>query len=97
VRQIAYQDQLWIGLLAAGLLVILTTRILPPWRPFCRRLRRDGSLLSLGLYGAALFPLSLTFDDYVGDRPYKIVATLLLAAGAWCYLRSASLCPLVSP
>jgi len=89
VRQIAYQGQLWIGLLAVGLLMALVTRVLSPLRPFYRRLRRDGTLLPFSLYGAALLALSLTFDDYVGDRPYKIVAVLLLAVGAWFYMRSA--------
>jgi hypothetical protein len=72
-----------------ALFVVLVTRAVPVWHPLHRLLRRDGTLLSFSLYGAALFALSLTFDDYVGDRPYKIAATLLLAAGAWCYLRSA--------
>jgi hypothetical protein len=70
---------------------MLLTRMLPAWRPFHWRLRRDATLLSFSLYGATLLALLLTFDDNVGDRPYKIVAMLLLAAGAWCYLRSTRL------
>jgi len=89
VRQIAYQGQRWIGVLAAGLLVVLITRILLPLRPFYWRLRRDWTLLSFSLYGTTLFALLFTFDDYVGEEPYQIVGMLLLAAGGWFYLRSA--------
>lgn len=87
--QFAYQGQLWIGLLAAGLFVVLITRTLPPWRPFYWRLRRDWTLLSFIMYGATLFALLFTFDDYVNEEPYKIVAMLLLAAGGCFYLRGA--------
>jgi hypothetical protein len=30
----------------------------------------------------------VTFDDYVNDEPYRVLTTLLLAAGGWAYLRS---------
>ena len=88
VRQIAYQGQLWIGLLVAGIFLLLITRLLPPWRTLHSRFRRDGTLLSFSLYGASLLALAFTFDDYVGEEPYEIVAMLLLAGGAWFYLRT---------
>jgi hypothetical protein len=78
-----------LGLLAAGLFVVLVTGILPPLRPFYWRLRGDWTLLSFILYGATLFSLVFTFGDYVGEEPYEMVAMLLLAAGGWLYLRSA--------
>jgi hypothetical protein len=34
------------------------------------------------------FALWLTFDAYVGDEPYMFLAFLVLAVGAWFYLRS---------
>ena len=87
-RETAYQGLLWIGLLAAALFVALVTRIVAPWRPFHWRLRRDWTLLPFALYGATLFALLLTFDDYAGEELYKIAAMLLLAAGGWFYLRT---------
>ena len=88
LRQTAHQGLLWIGLLAAAFCVALITRIVAPLRPFHWRLRRDWTLLPFALYGASLFALLLTFDDYADEEPYKIAAMLLLAAGAWLYLRS---------
>jgi hypothetical protein len=88
VRQTVYQGVLWSGLLAAAFCVSLITRIVSPWRALHRRLRRDWTLLPFALYGATLFALLLTFDDYAGEEPYKIAAMLLLAAGGWFYLRS---------
>lgn len=87
--QIAYQGQLWVGVLATGLLVVLLARAVPPLHALYRRLRRDYSLLPFSLYGATLLGLFITFDDYVGEEPYLIASTLLLAAGGWWYLRSA--------
>lgn len=89
LREFVYQGQIWLGLLVAGLFLVLTAWILPPLRPFYWRLRRDWTLLSFILYGAALFALVLTFDDYVNEEPYKIASMLLLAGGGWLYLRSA--------
>lgn len=89
LRQITYSVKLWIGLLVAGLFVVLIARLLPPLRPFYVRVRRDWTLLSFILYGATLFCLLAGFDDYVGEEPYQIMALLLLAGGGWVYLRSA--------
>lgn len=88
-RQIIDQGVFWIGLLMTGLLLVVASRALRPLRPFYWRLRRDCTLLSFVLYGASLFALLLTFDDYRNEEPYKIAALLFLAAGAWFYLQSA--------
>ena len=88
-RQIIDQGLFWIGLLVAGLLVVLAARTLPPLRPFYWRIRRDWTLLSFVLYGTTLFALLLTFDDYQNKELYKTAALLVLAAGAWFYLQSA--------
>jgi len=90
LSQIAYQGQLWIGLPAGTIGVILITGLLPPLRPFYWRLRQDWTLLSFLLYGATLFALLITFDDYNNEEPYAIMAMLLLAVGGWFYLRSNS-------
>lgn len=86
-RQVAYQGSLWLGLPVMGLALLAAVGLLPPLRPFYWRVRRDWTLLSFSLYGAALFALFLTFDDYVNEEPYHIAAMLLLAAGGWFYLR----------
>jgi hypothetical protein len=87
LRQLVHQGQLWIGLSAATFFIVLMTGILPPLRPFYRRIRRDWTLLPFGLYGATLFALLITFDDYPNEEPYLIAALLSLAAGGWFYLR----------
>lgn len=88
-RQVLHEGVFWTGLLVTGLLVVVATRTLRPLRPFYWRLRRDWTLLSFILYGATLFALLLTFDDYQNEELYKIAALLFLAAGAWFYLQSA--------
>jgi hypothetical protein len=39
------------------------------------------------LYGAIPFVIWLSFDEYVGEEPYEVLAFLVLALGAWFYLR----------
>jgi hypothetical protein len=87
LRQFIDQGQVWIGLLAVAVFLVLITRILPPLQPFYWRLRRDWTYLSFILYGATLFALVLTFDDYINEEPYQIASMLLLAGGGWFYLR----------
>jgi hypothetical protein len=88
VRQICNQGVTWLGLLVVMVFTILIAAVWRPLRPFYRSIRDDWTLLSFGLYGAALVGLLLTFDDYPYDEPYTIVASLILAAGAWIYLRN---------
>jgi hypothetical protein len=88
VRQIAYQGQLWLGLPIATIASVIICALLPPLRPFYRRLRQDWTLLSFLIYGATWFAVLLTFDDYPQNQPYKLLSMLLLAAGGWFYLRS---------
>jgi len=87
LRQVVYQGKLWIGLFVATLFIVLVTWILPRWRPFYWRIRRDWTLLSFALYGASLFALLFTFDDYPYDEPYVIAGMVILAMGGWFYLR----------
>jgi hypothetical protein len=88
LRQITYQGTLWIGLMIIPILVIVMAGILPPLRPLYVRLRADWTLLSFVLYGATLIMVFLTFDDYVNEDLYVLLATLLLAGGGWAYLHS---------
>jgi hypothetical protein len=89
VRSICNQGITWLGLLGVVVFTVLISVGWRPLRPFYRRIRDDWTLLSFGLYGATLMGLFVTFDDYPYDEPYVIVASLILAAGAWVYLRSA--------
>jgi len=88
LRQVVYQGKLWIGLFVATLFIVLVAWVSPRWRPFYWRIRRDWTLLSFVLYGASLFALLLTFDDYPYDEPYIMAGMVILAMGGWFYLRS---------
>jgi hypothetical protein len=81
-----YGGVLWFGLLSIVVLLVILTRS----SPALQRFRRDWTLLPFVIYGAAPFALWLTFDEYVGDEPYTFAAFLVLAVGAWFYLRSHS-------
>jgi uncharacterized membrane protein len=55
-----------------------------------QRFRSDWTQIAFILYGAVPFALWLTFDEYVGDELYTLLIFLVLAGGAWFYLRSKS-------
>ena len=82
--QIGYQGYLWIGLTIATLLLILVIGLIPA----LRRFKNDWTLLPFTLYGATPFALVATFDDYVNEEPYELLAFFVLFAGAWVYLNS---------
>lgn len=90
VRSI-FNESVWAIYLLIGVgLIVLIAAVWHPLRPFFARVRRDWTLASFILYGAALGMLFLTFDDYAYEEPYTIAAILVLAVGAWVYLHSAS-------
>ncbi len=78
----------WIGRLFIIGLTILVCAIVPPLRPLHQRIRRDWTLPSFILYGAAIGTVAFAFDEYGYDTPYEIVSMIFLAAGAWAYLRA---------
>jgi hypothetical protein len=86
--QLFSQGYLWIGLIFLVPIFLLFVALIPRFRPFYQRIREDWTLLAFILYGTAPFALVLTFDDYQNEEPYKFLAFLILAAGAWFYLRS---------
>jgi len=88
LRQVVYQGKLWIGLFVATLIIVLVAWVSPRWRSLYWRIRRDWTLLSFALYGASLFALLFTFDDYPYDEPYIMAGMVILAMGGWFYLRS---------
>jgi len=75
-----------LGMLAV---LLLLARLVPPLRPFHQRVSRDWSLLSFLLYGA-LIPPVLMNDAYRYLELYETGALLVLAGGAWQFLKSPS-------
>ena len=76
----------WYGLLFAILLLVVLSRVSSTFQRF----KNDWTLSCFVLYGGVPFALWITFDEYVGDEPYTLLAFLVLAIGAWLYLRSAN-------
>ncbi len=74
-------------MLLLSALLVLAAAWLPPLQPFYTGLRRDWSLLSFLLYGSVLPVLLVVFDEYRGSAPYQTAGLLILAVGAWVYLR----------
>jgi hypothetical protein len=93
VRAVYGAGELWFVLLGIAAFTVLIAAACRPLRPFYSRLRDDWTLLSFGLYGATVMAVNMAFEDY--PHPHKqfyiFVASLILAAGAWVYLRSAHL------
>ena len=81
-----YGGVLWFGLLSIVVLLVILTRS----SPALQRFRHDWTLLPFVVYGAVPFALWLTFDEYRGDEPYMFSAFIVLATGAWLYLRNSS-------
>lgn len=75
----------WFGLLMAMVLLIWGST----FSPKLRRFREDWTLPGFMLYGAIPFIIWLSFDEYVGAEFYKLLIFLVLAFGAWFYLRNA--------
>ncbi len=74
----------WYGLLFAIFLLVILSRVSPAFQRF----KNDWTLSCFVLYGGVPFALWITFDEYVGDEPYMLLAFLVLAVGAWFYLHS---------
>jgi hypothetical protein len=93
VRAVYGAGELWFVLLGIAAFTVLIAAACRPLRPFYLRLRDDWTLLSFGLYGATVMAVNMVFEDY--PHPHKqlyiFVASLILVAGAWVYLRSAHL------
>lgn len=80
---------LWLGLLAVLIALVAAAATLPPLRPLYQRFQRDWTLLSFIVYGASPIGIYQTFDEYKHEGLYAVISILLLAVGAWLYLRSA--------
>jgi len=76
----------WYGLLFAIFLLVVLSRVSPAFQRF----KNDWTLSCFVLYGGVPFAVWITFDEYLGDEPYMFLAFLVLAMGAWFYLRSSN-------
>lgn len=82
--QVAYQGILWVGFSVVALLLVLLIAFLP----VLRRFKKDWTLLLLLLYGSSPFALLLTFDDYMNEELWELLAFIVLAVGLWMYLHT---------
>jgi hypothetical protein len=82
--QIAYQGSLWVGLTVISLSLVMLVLFIPRFRRF----KNDWTLLVFLLYGATPFALAISFDDYIHEEPYELVAFLILVSGVWFYLHT---------
>ena len=73
-----------------GLLILLLVLFFGLRRLDWKRLLEDWTLVSFMGYGITLTLLSFSFDGYRGEQPVQLAASLLLALGAWAYLRANS-------
>lgn len=84
----------WVGQVVLPLLAVLALMLVVcaalPWlRPLSRRLRDDWTLLSFALYGFMFFALEM-LDMHPYETPLTVVGLLILAGGAWAYMRAAT-------
>jgi hypothetical protein len=78
----------WIALLGITACALLIIAAFRPLRPLFRRIRCDWTLLSFALYGASATAVFLTFEDYPPSKyPFTFLSSVILAVGAWAYLR----------
>lgn len=82
--QIVYQGSLWAGLTLISAVLVLVFGLIPIFRRF----KKDWTLLAFLLYGATPFVLVSSFDDYVHEEPYELIAFLILIFGMWSYLHA---------
>ena len=88
IRGFVYEGLFWSVMFILVVLLVLFTALIPRFRPFYQHLKNDWTLLAFVIYGAVPFAIILTFDDYQGERPYLLIADLILAIGGWFYLHT---------
>jgi hypothetical protein len=86
IGDIFYGGVFWFGLLMVVILLAVFARFSPKFQRF----QRDWTLSCFIVYGATPFALILTFDEYEKDEPFILLTSLVLALGAWFYLRESS-------
>jgi len=88
VKQVVHQGMVWGGLFVSLLVIFLLTRLIPRSRSFHTRLQTDWTLLPFILYGAMPLVIVFSFEEFKNEEPYLLLSFLVLALGAWFYLRN---------
>lgn len=73
----------WILLWSAGRIRLM--------KPFAANLKSDRSLVSFMMFGGAYVLVVLHYEDLADGGVYLIASSLVMAAGAWLYLRAKNL------
>jgi hypothetical protein len=76
------------SILVGALVVVNLLRLLPFARGVWRRIRADWTQLSFLLYGGLVFGILLPFDEYHYAETWMSATWIVLALGAWWYLRA---------
>ena len=79
---------LWLGLFLITLLFVGALSLVRGFQPFVQRIRQDWTLVSFIFYGETALALGLLYNSHGGEQPFAITSLLMLAAGAWLYLRT---------
>lgn len=81
----------WIPFLLMGVIALLLTRSVRPLRQLLTGVWHDWTRLPFGLYGVMPMLVWINFDEVSATYavPYEVASTLVLAAGALAYVRSA--------
>jgi hypothetical protein len=90
VKQFVHQGILWGWLLLSIFLIFLLARMIPRMQHFYHRLRTDWTLLPFILFGAMPLVIVFSFEEFRNEEPYLLLSFLVLALGAWFYLRNSS-------
>lgn len=77
----------WFTMALVGLIAVIAT-VRKPGTVLAQRARRDWIWLAFALYGSAAYWLWLAFDEYAGEQPYVIGATVTMIVAALVYLRA---------
>lgn len=86
------KHNMWVLFLAMAVIALLLGRLWRPLHPLYQGVWHDWTRLSFGFYGVMPLVLVAAFDDVTPTfrAPYLAASTVILAAGAAAYVRSAT-------
>jgi hypothetical protein len=84
LRELVDQLYMWSGLTLAVILLVMASAIFPVFH----KVRRDWTLLSFLVYGAAPFAILIAFDEYHRKDLYLLMICLVQALGIYSYLHA---------
>jgi hypothetical protein len=77
-----------LSILVGALIAVKLLQLLPFARGVWQRIRADWTQLSFLFYGGLVFGISILFDEYHHAEIWLSATWILLALGAWLYLRA---------